>query len=163
MQQVRNIYPNGPFNIIGVSTGGSLALELAKHLEIDLDAKVQLFLLDGAPETMRKMVSEQNKTQNDNEIVLLKYLLNIEDSETLNALSHAPPNWQARTDAALRNSMKKDKKAQLLFTLKQRLDVVLNHTPNNRILNGITRLLKPLEAAKENIKLTNVSVCYICA
>lgn len=58
-QQVQEAQTKGPYNLVGVSWGGVLTLELAKILE-EQGAKTRVVLLDGALETTRSMVELLN-------------------------------------------------------------------------------------------------------
>lgn len=72
IQKIKQVY-DGPYNIIGISWGGALATEIAKILE-DQKERIQLYLIDGIPETIQSIVTEDG--HNDNlEMTLLLELL----------------------------------------------------------------------------------------
>lgn len=82
---MKQIFPKGPYNIIGLSYGGILAIEVAKNLE-RFNAKIQLHFVDGAPDTIQgvfKFLGEGN----NREIGLLCRVLNLTSPDVRYTLS----------------------------------------------------------------------------
>ncbi|CAG2056652.1 unnamed protein product [Timema podura] len=80
VKQMRNIQPVGPYNLVGVSWGGILALELARELQSQ-DQKIQLFLLDGAPDTTQS-IAKLLGTGDELQCNLITRLLGIESNKS---------------------------------------------------------------------------------
>uniref|UniRef100_A0A7R9F653 oleoyl-[acyl-carrier-protein] hydrolase n=1 Tax=Timema bartmani TaxID=61472 RepID=A0A7R9F653_9NEOP len=79
VKHMRNIQPVGPYNLVGVSWGGILTLELARELQSQ-DQKIQLFLLDGAPDTTQS-IAKLLGTGDDLHCNLITKLLGIESNK----------------------------------------------------------------------------------
>uniref|UniRef100_A0A7R9FI45 oleoyl-[acyl-carrier-protein] hydrolase n=1 Tax=Timema tahoe TaxID=61484 RepID=A0A7R9FI45_9NEOP len=79
VKQMRNIQPVGPYNLVGVSWGGILAIELARELQSQ-DQKIQLFLLDGAPDTTQS-IAKLLGTGDELQCNLITRLLGIESNK----------------------------------------------------------------------------------
>ncbi|CAG2055670.1 unnamed protein product, partial [Timema podura] len=79
VKHMRNIQPVGPYNLVGVSWGGILALELARELQSQ-DQKIQLFILDGAPDTTQS-IAKLLGTGDDLQCNLITKLLGIESNK----------------------------------------------------------------------------------
>lgn len=76
--------PDAPFNIVGYSYGGCVALELVRKLEME-DRHGQLWLIDGAPGFLKPLAEKTMKTtyQNDiktDEMMQFKLLLRFVDT-----------------------------------------------------------------------------------
>uniref|UniRef100_A0A7R9PIV1 oleoyl-[acyl-carrier-protein] hydrolase n=1 Tax=Timema genevievae TaxID=629358 RepID=A0A7R9PIV1_TIMGE len=69
----------GPYNLVGVSWGGILALELARELQSQ-DQKIQLFLLDGAPDTTQS-IAKLLGTGDELQCNIITKLLGIESNK----------------------------------------------------------------------------------
>lgn len=76
---MRKIYPKGPYNILAVSWGGALAVEIAAILEND-KVKTNLYFVDSAPDTIQSAISHLNDGVGQ-DVNLLCKLLNINDNE----------------------------------------------------------------------------------
>lgn len=53
-QQIRSIWPEGPFNLVGISWGGVLATEIARIL--NKHSKVYMYFIDSAPSTLQSAI-----------------------------------------------------------------------------------------------------------
>lgn len=76
---MRKIYPKGPYNILAVSWGGALAIEIAGILEND-KFETNLYFVDSAPDTIQSAISHLNDGVGQDVNILCK-LLNINDNE----------------------------------------------------------------------------------
>lgn len=76
---MKQIYPRGPYNIIGISWGGALAIEVTRILE-RTGASTLLYFIDGAPETIQAAIKHLGEGVNA-EVNLLTRILNINNAE----------------------------------------------------------------------------------
>lgn len=67
----------GVYNLIGISWGGALSIEISRHLE-NMGKKVQLFLIDGVPDTLKSLVEQDGDGIKER---LLQKLLNFNTME----------------------------------------------------------------------------------
>jgi len=80
-QHIQCIQKQGPYNLMGVSWGGALTLEVAQLLEAQGE-KTQVILLDGALDTMLNIV-EQLREGVKLEIQVLCRVLQINSSKVI--------------------------------------------------------------------------------
>ncbi|CAG2055030.1 unnamed protein product [Timema podura] len=59
-EHMKKIQPTGPYNLVGISWGGILAIEIAREL-MSQEQIFQLFLLDGVPETILNIIKQLGK------------------------------------------------------------------------------------------------------
>uniref|UniRef100_A0A7R9D501 oleoyl-[acyl-carrier-protein] hydrolase n=1 Tax=Timema poppense TaxID=170557 RepID=A0A7R9D501_TIMPO len=88
VKHMRNIQPVGPYNLVGVSWGGILALELARELQSQ-DQKIQLFLLDGAPDTTQS-IAKLLGTGDELQCNLITRLLGIDSNKCHSSVPVGP-------------------------------------------------------------------------
>lgn len=127
MQRICEICPDGPYNLIGVSTGGALALEIAKYLETTAQANVQIYLLDGIPETVQHILNEA-KTSRISKKVEIDYFYKL-----------------MSVDVDLKHP--RAKKAAEGFL--KRINAILSYKPNVKPLNSVVRIVRPLDSTKD--------------
>lgn len=78
-QEVFQVQPAGPYNIVGESWSGAVAFHLAILLESQ-GQQVELFLLDAAPQTAQsnlQLLCERNRTSL--EVSLLQTIFDLEE------------------------------------------------------------------------------------
>lgn len=78
-QKMRKLYPRGPYNIVGVSWGGALAIEVARILERK-GANTLMYFIDAAPETIQAALRHLGEGVIA-EVNLLSRILNINNSD----------------------------------------------------------------------------------
>lgn len=78
VQKIKKIWPKGPYNIIGVSWGGALTLEIARILSSQ-GASLHLYFIDGAPHTLQSALKHLGEDNASMETNLLTRILNIND------------------------------------------------------------------------------------
>lgn len=76
---MKEIYPRGPYNILGVSWGGSLAIEIARLLERK-GATTLLYFIDAAPETIQAALKHLGEGV-PAEVNLISRILNINNPD----------------------------------------------------------------------------------
>lgn len=76
---MRQIYPKGPYNIIGISWGGALAIEVTKILE-KTGINTLVYFLDGSPETIQAALKHLGDGVNA-EVNLLTRVLGINNAD----------------------------------------------------------------------------------
>lgn len=79
LQKIRQIYPKGPYNIIGISWGGALAIEVTKILE-KTGVNTLVYFLDGSPETIQAALKHLGDGVNA-EVSLLTRVLGINNAD----------------------------------------------------------------------------------
>uniref|UniRef100_A0A7R9FHM4 oleoyl-[acyl-carrier-protein] hydrolase n=1 Tax=Timema tahoe TaxID=61484 RepID=A0A7R9FHM4_9NEOP len=82
---MKKIQPTGPYNLVGVSWGGILAIEIARELTSQ-EQICQLFLLDGVPETTLNIIKQLGKGD-QLQFNLISRLLNMETNKELGRLN----------------------------------------------------------------------------
>ncbi|GLV61301.1 Fatty acid synthase 3, partial [Carabus blaptoides fortunei] len=145
VEKIKQIY-DGPYNIVGVSWGGALAIEIAKIFENHND-RIQLYLIDAIPETIQSIITEDG--HNDNlEVTLLLELLQSSQHGLPNNL-----NWQDSIHAvaqSLNYSKRESQKLELTMNfVKNKLQRIIQYKPSDKLVNGLTRLLKPQDSSKD--------------
>ncbi|CAH1132765.1 unnamed protein product [Ceutorhynchus assimilis] len=82
IQTIKNVQSNGPYVLCGYSYGGALGFEIATQLE-KLGDKVKLFLIDGTPSFVKRILEEkfnqQGKLQANVKVNVLKSFLELLD------------------------------------------------------------------------------------
>lgn len=76
---MRKLYPRGPYNIVGISCGGALAIEVAKILERK-GANTLVYFIDAAPETIQAALKHLGEGVAA-EVNLLSRVLNVNNSD----------------------------------------------------------------------------------
>ncbi|XP_017779765.1 PREDICTED: fatty acid synthase-like isoform X2 [Nicrophorus vespilloides] len=146
--KIHKLFPKGPYNIIGISWGGALALEISRILQ--KTANTQVTLMDAAPETIQAAIKYLGK-DSSNEVNLLNRILSINDAEVLKSLG-AVQNWNARVDAALKlyKGSEDDKKILKisLGLLKDNLNALIDYQPSNEPLKGDIYFVRPAASSK---------------
>lgn len=74
------MWPKGAYNIIGVSWGGALMVEIAKILDKQ-GASLHLYFIDAAPTTLQAAVKHLGVKNTEIETNLLTRVLKINDAE----------------------------------------------------------------------------------
>lgn len=76
---MKKLYPRGPYNIVGISTGGALAIEIARILE-KKGANTLVYFIDAAPETIQSALKHLGEGVAA-EVNLLSRVLNVNNSD----------------------------------------------------------------------------------
>ncbi|KAF2883952.1 hypothetical protein ILUMI_22210 [Ignelater luminosus] len=149
--RMREIYPRGPYNLIGVSYSGILAIEIAKILERE-DCKTAIQFLDGAPDTIQGALQHLGKGCNS-EIRYLCQILNLTNLEIIEELNKLS-TWEKRLDFTLNHykSSPEEKEflKEVLTTLKKHFDEISNFQPSNDLVKGQVCLLRPTGSNKHD-------------
>ncbi|KAJ8961708.1 hypothetical protein NQ318_021308 [Aromia moschata] len=150
VKKMRAIYPKGPYNIIAISWGGPLAIEIARLLH-DLKASIHLFFIDSAPNTLQAILKPVGDDTAEAEISLLTTVLKINDIKVLKGLKDAP-NWESRVKLALENYEDNEKQKNLLEAglevLKHRVKEVTGFRPNDVLVSGTAHLIRTNDSSK---------------
>ncbi|KRT78122.1 hypothetical protein AMK59_7988, partial [Oryctes borbonicus] len=135
-------------NLVGVSWGGALLIEVAKILQ--KRASIQLTFIDSAPDTIKTVISHLGEPANIEVNVLLN-LLNIMSTETFRAMNNAP-DMKSRIEIALSQykGAKEDEKdlKEALALLIYRLNCATSYEPSGELLNGEVFLIRPTGSNK---------------
>ncbi|KAJ8967373.1 hypothetical protein NQ314_002933 [Rhamnusium bicolor] len=157
VEKMRAIWPKGPYNIIAISWGGALAIEIARILH-KLNTSIHLFLIDSAPNTLQAAIKHLGEDKRDMEINLLSRVLKINDAKVIKDLQDAP-DWQSRIRISLENYDGEEKHKKLLeeglVNLKGRLEDVSAFQPITELVSGTVHLIRPSDSSKyDNCGLT---------
>uniref|UniRef100_A0A7R9NU93 oleoyl-[acyl-carrier-protein] hydrolase n=1 Tax=Timema tahoe TaxID=61484 RepID=A0A7R9NU93_9NEOP len=152
VKHMRNIQPVGPYNLVGVSWGGILTLELARELQSQ-DQKIQLFLLDGAPDTTQS-IAKLLGTGDDLHCNLITKLLGIESNKVQEDLINLK-DWKSRVAYVLHKmkNLSPKRKRYLESGLESsyiRINKLLNYKPTEKLLSGDVHLIRPEGALEED-------------
>lgn len=81
-QKIREIWPKGPYNIISLSWGGALTVEIARILH-RLKASLHLYFVDSAPSTIQAAIKHLGDDKIEREVNLLSRILKINDVKVI--------------------------------------------------------------------------------
>uniref|UniRef100_A0A7R9I585 oleoyl-[acyl-carrier-protein] hydrolase n=1 Tax=Timema bartmani TaxID=61472 RepID=A0A7R9I585_9NEOP len=142
----------GPYNLVGVSWGGILALELARELQSQ-DQKIQLFILDGAPDTTQS-IAKLLGTGDELQCNLITKLLDIESNKVHEELTDLN-DWKSRVDFALNEMVNLSPKRKRLLesgleSTYLRINKFLSYKPPEKLLSGDVHLIRPEGALQED-------------
>lgn len=150
--KIKQIYPKGPYNIIGISYGGIFAIEVAKCLERH-NCRIKLHLVDGAPDTIQGILRHLGEGSN-NEIGLLCRVLNLTSPDIVKSLSTLS-GWQLRLKFALQHydCSEEDKEyiSDTLSRFKKYLNDILAYHPSEELLAGPVNILRPSGASQYDV------------
>lgn len=76
---MRAIYPKGVYNIVSISWGGALAIEIARRLHVQ-KASLHLFFIDSSPLSIQQAFHQLGEDQSDIEINILRTTLGLNDA-----------------------------------------------------------------------------------
>ncbi|GJQ69352.1 hypothetical protein Trydic_g6479 [Trypoxylus dichotomus] len=147
-EEIVAIFPKGPYNLVGISWGGALLVEVGKILQ--KRASTQLTFVDSAPDTIKSVISHLGEPT-DVEVNVLLNLLNITSTEIFRTMTNAP-DMNSRIEIAL--SQYKDNKddekdlREALVLLIYRLNSLLSYEPSNELLHGEVFLVRPTGSNK---------------
>lgn len=79
---MREIWPKGPYNIISLSWGGALTIEIARILHRS-KASIHLYLIDSAPSTIQATTKHLGEDEVEREVNLLSRILKINDVKVM--------------------------------------------------------------------------------
>ncbi|KAF5305398.1 hypothetical protein FQR65_LT07724 [Abscondita terminalis] len=172
-RKIREIYKKNMYNILGISYGGILAMEVAKCLEKQ-NCRVKLHLVDGAPETIQNILNHLGEGANS-EIGFLCRILNLTNPDIVKCLSTLS-GWQLRLKYALQHyeCSVEDKEylSETLSRFKKHLNEIMAYSPSDTLLSGAVNLLRPTGSSqydacsltkycKQNAKITVVDGNHI--
>jgi len=150
--KIKEIYPRGPYNIVGISYGGILAVEIAKNLE-RAKAKIFLHFIDGAPDTIQGILKHLGEGTNS-EIGILCRILNLTNPDIVKSLSTLS-GWELRMKFALEHyegsSEDKEYLKETLTTFKKYLDEICSYQPTDELITGAVQIIRPSGANKYDI------------
>lgn len=79
-QKIQEIYPKNVYNLVSVSTGGALTIEIARHLQQEKpEAKLNMFFIDSAPTFIQNVLVQLGESNKDLEMNILRSIFNIND------------------------------------------------------------------------------------
>ncbi|KAJ9584287.1 hypothetical protein L9F63_021356, partial [Diploptera punctata] len=142
VKSIQKVECTGPYNIVGISWGGAIALEVARLLEAE-GHKIRIILVDAAPERMQAIAQQLTKDGTfDTNLVsaLLKIKMKLNPSsgwsELLDeVLSSIPPQLHPHLKTAL-------------TSLRNSLTLLLDYEPSGDLLKGEVSLIRPSGASE---------------
>ncbi|CAG9765257.1 unnamed protein product [Ceutorhynchus assimilis] len=155
--QIRPIWSQGPYNIVGVSWGGVLATEIGKILNKEFNSKIYLYFIDGAPSTLQSAIKHLGQDA-EMETNLLARIFNNNDAQVLKKLQ-AASDWDARVNYILTSysGTPEDKRAleSGLLVLRNRLQDITAYQPDGNLVTGVSHLIRPSDCSQyDNCELT---------
>nr|XP_023020295.1 fatty acid synthase-like [Leptinotarsa decemlineata] len=151
-KKMRSIYPKGVFNIVSVSSGGFLAIEIAKILTKQ-KASIHLFFIDSAPRKVQQALERLGEDRSDQALNVLKMVFAMKDSEVVRKLE-ATSDWNSRIKICLEGYEGTKQQRHLLeaglLRLENQLDTIATYRPNGVLVSGTVHLLAPNEASQND-------------
>ncbi|KAG5891273.1 hypothetical protein JTB14_019643 [Gonioctena quinquepunctata] len=144
-KKMRAIYPRGVFNIISVSSGGALAIEIARVLQKE-NASLHLFFIDSAPRRIQQALKELGENRNDQGLNLLKRVFDIKDTEVIRKLESIP-DWGSKIKMCLEGYEGTKRSRNLLeaglLRLQDQIDAISAYQPSEVLVSGRIHLIVP--------------------
>ncbi|CAG9823792.1 unnamed protein product [Phaedon cochleariae] len=142
-QKMQDLYPKGVFNIVSVSSGGPLAIEIARILHKQ-NASLHLFFVDSAPNRIQQALKELGETSNDQSLNFLRRVFDINDSEVVKKLE-ATNDWERRIQIPLGGYEGSEQDQKLLteglIRIKNQIDSIMAFQPNGDLVSGKIHLI----------------------
>ncbi|KAJ9584285.1 hypothetical protein L9F63_021354, partial [Diploptera punctata] len=156
VQHIRKIQEKGPYNLVGVSCGGPLTLEVAYLLEAQGE-QIQIILVDATVETTLGIV-EHLKEGAKLEVKVISKLLQINSSKLEQELENLP-DLSSRLSFALKELPEDVQKYEIYFktalsTIVNRILSLLQYQNSNMLLNGEVTLIIPSGDSEVHYGLT---------
>ncbi|XP_060524806.1 fatty acid synthase-like [Cylas formicarius] len=156
-KQILEIWPKGPYNLVGISWGGVLTIEIAKILD-KLNASIHIYFIDGAPTTIQSAIRRLGDQPKDMEINLLTRIFNNTEAQVVKKLQSLN-DWEARVkfliDIYSGDSIERSSLENGLNVLKNRLRDVLDYQPAEDLVSGTIHLVRPNDCSEyDNCDLT---------
>ncbi|PNF26652.1 hypothetical protein B7P43_G06818 [Cryptotermes secundus] len=155
-KHIREAQKKGPYNLVGVSWGGVLTLELARILETE-GVETRVVLLDGALDMIRSMVDLLNQGS-ELEANLICRLLQISSMKVHEELMQLP-DWSSRLNRALLELPSKMKSREkhlgiALTAVADHISSILQFQHPGTLLSGEVTLVRPADESEDNCGLT---------
>ncbi|XP_072398837.1 fatty acid synthase-like [Diabrotica undecimpunctata] len=144
-QRMSEIYSGNDYNIVSISTGGALAIEIAKILSKQ-NKNLHLFFVDSAPMRIQQGLEDIGEGQ-QLEINLLRIIFDISDPEIIKKLTNSS-NLESRVQMLLKdrtdlNDKNKKLLEQGLPAIKDYIEKVKAYKPDNEPINAKLHILLP--------------------
>ncbi|CAG9841081.1 unnamed protein product [Diabrotica balteata] len=144
-QRMSEIYSGNDYNIVSISTGGALAIEIAKILSKQ-NKNLHLFFVDSAPLRIQQGLEDIGEGQ-QLEINLLRIIFDISDPEIIKKLTNSS-NLESRVQMLLKdrtdlNDKNKKLLEQGLPAIKDYIEKVKAYKPDNEPINAKLHILLP--------------------
>ncbi|XP_057655807.1 fatty acid synthase-like [Diorhabda carinulata] len=148
-QKMFEVYPKGVFNIVSTSSGGALAIEIAKQLT-KRNARLNLFFVDSSPLRIQQGLQDLGNGVQF-EINLLRVIFEINDSEIVTKLNNCP-NFESRMNLLLGlREDKTEKKISVLqkglVNIKDYIEKIKVYAPDGNLVPGIVHVLVPSDCS----------------
>ncbi|CAH0563662.1 unnamed protein product [Brassicogethes aeneus] len=158
VEKIRKVWPTGPYNLVGISWGGALALEIARLLDQN-NVKIYMFFVDSAPNALQSALKHLGEDPKEMEVNLLTRVLNINDLEVIAKIRNSG-DWETRVQLAFDNFEGNIPDRQTLesglFDLKKRLQDLSAFQPIEDVVSGDIHLIRPADSSKyDNCGLTS--------
>ncbi|XP_044760998.1 fatty acid synthase-like [Coccinella septempunctata] len=150
--RMKEIWPKGPYTLVGVSWGGALTMEIARILD-QQKASIHVYLIDGAPKTLQMALMHLGENATNVELNLITRYFKINEASLIEKLSHIS-DWDSRVALALQeytgrlNDKAAAKKA--LTNLRDKLKEIISYRQSEECLSGEIYLLRPSGCSKHD-------------
>nr|QCW07584.1 fatty acid synthase 4 [Blattella germanica] len=151
-QKLQEIQKRGPYNLIGVSWGGALTLEVAQRLETQ-GHTAHIILLDAALEISLDIIGLLGQGKNM-ETNLLCRLLQITDSK-VQAEIMSLPDWSSRLNRAL-SEVHQENEMDIragLTAIENRIAALLQYKQSNILLSSKVMFVRPVSESTDRSRL----------
>nr|CAI5821978.1 unnamed protein product [Callosobruchus analis] len=144
-EKMKAICPKPIYNIVAVSWGGTLLVEVARLLQKD-GGVVNLYFIDSAPDVVRATLTQLGEEKDDLPINALKRIFDISDEQLLQKLkSTQGVQDKAKVVVEKFGGSEKDKMHlnNALIALIDRLEQALVVQPEDTLILGKSHLIRP--------------------
>ncbi|XP_071051537.1 fatty acid synthase-like [Onthophagus taurus] len=147
-KEIQQIYPRGPYNIVGVSWGGILALEISKILE--QHKNTQITFVDGTPDIIKDVFNHLGDISNL-QLNVISRLLNVTSADILKTMNNTS-NLTERINLAMQNYSggNKENIRKSLILLLERIKMALGYLPSENLFKGGVYLIRPTGSNKND-------------
>ncbi|KAK9878927.1 hypothetical protein WA026_003750 [Henosepilachna vigintioctopunctata] len=149
---MKQIWPKGPYTIIGVSWGGALSMEIARIFD-QQNASIHVYLIDGAPQTLQMSLRHLGENPNDVEMNIISRLFKINDASFIEKLGGIG-DWDSKVALALQEytgKLRDKNNAKKAITgLRNKITDILAYRPSGESLSGEIYLLRPSGCSKHD-------------
>nr|QCW07585.1 fatty acid synthase 5 [Blattella germanica] len=145
VKKIKDKQRAGSFNLVGVSWGGILTLEIARLLEAE-GHRTRVVLIDGAPETILTALS-QLKREGSIDANLISTLLQTKFTDIIKI-----ENWDQLVSNALERlpEIIKSPVSVALSYIRSCVKMVLEYKPSIELLKGEICLIRPSEGSEDD-------------
>lgn len=148
--KIKEVWPKGPYNIVGISWGGPLAIQIARILNKG-GATTHMYFIDSTPNTIQSAIKQLGEDKNVQEVNLITRLFNISDTDVIKKIKECK-NWNDRLNFAIETTKFPASNRKFLDLgiemLQKRLHDASVFQPNDELITGKVFLIRSSESNK---------------